>query len=442
MKTIMRRNSEIMNVEMEDFEEGSDSIHSNAHHIAIDHGDSRVGRFETFVNLTNAIVSASVVNVPITFAATGFGPTFCSLIVICMLSWVCGNHLIYLESELHVNNLSNLSYVVFGKAGEVIIDILNLFFTFSCTASYLMIGTDQIQAWAKLLGLEIKNRWTRSAISAIYSIVIPVLLSYPVFIQHLAGIGILITALIITYTLMISGWAIKEIFVLDKLSPSALGYCYSNRMFTAISIHVSTFALPIMMIPIIKTYNQSVEKRKAVTGMTYVFTFILVTLSASLSYLVSGESTAPDVLMSFNPKDPAIIAGQVIMFLVVTLTYPFVTRSITEFFSFKVCGESMYEKLSLKQRILFASLSNVINVLLCIFISDSAILYGFGGAIPGCLMCFAFPSLCRLKVTKDKLYSAYNIYHFFMVLFGLVLGCACTYFTIYDLVQTFTNKKD
>ncbi|EAX97842.1 Transmembrane amino acid transporter protein [Trichomonas vaginalis G3] len=442
MKTIMRRPSEVTNVELEDFEHNSDSEHSDVDHYALDlSGEIRAGRFETFVNLTNAIVSASFVNVPITFVATGFGPTFISMVIICLLSWVSGNILIYLESELHVNNLTNLTHIVFGKVGEIIIDILNVIFTFSCTGSYLIIGSDRVESWAKVLGLKIKNRWYKSLIAGIYSLILPVLLSYPLFIQNFAYIAYLITLLIITYTLMISGWSIKQIFILDKLSPTAKGYTYSNRMFTAISIHVSTFALPIMMIPIIKTYNRNVEKRKSIAGMTYVFTFILVTLSSCLCYLVAGESTHPDVLTSFDPKDAVIISSQVIMFLVVTLTYPFVTRSITEFFSFKFSGESRYEKLSFRKRILYASVSNIINVLLCVFISDSSILYGFGGAIPGCLMCFSFPSICCLKITKKKLYSWENIGHIVMATFGILMGITCTCFTIYDLYSTFNTKK-
>ena len=432
MKAIVyfpKKDEELSDIEAEDESTVAQSFNTPKEFI-------RVGRFETFINLTNALLGAGIVNIPSTFVPLGLFPTVLSLLIVCFLCHISSNTMIILESGLHVTDISHLALVIFGRVGEIAAVVLSNLFTFSCTASYLMIGTDQVRSWLSFLGVNVSNHWYRTLIAGVYSLLLPVALTIPRKTpRFLSSLCYLITAMIIAYCVLISEWSIDRLFFQKQLSATAKGLTFNANAFTAISIHVSTFALPLMMLPIVKHYNPSTDKRKAVTGMVYIFNFVLVIISGCFSYLICGDKTKADFLMSFDEKIVMIIILQVAIFIVVTLTYPFVIRNIMFQWAEYFFGVSDYERASKKQRLILIPVVNLINVALALFISDSSVMLGFGGALPGCLMCFAFPSLCYLKTTNESFKSMKSIGHIIFVIFGILLGCICTVFNVIDLVN-------
>ena len=423
-------------VELEDLEGENEDESTYAQQINITKKYRRVGRFETFVNLTNALLGAGIVNIPSTFVPCGLSPTFISLMFVCLLCYISGNILIYIESELHVSDMSQLALVVFGRAGEIISNILTNIFTFSCTASYLMIGTDQIRQWLIYSGVKAQGRWTWSLIAAIYSLILPVGLTIPKKMTFLSNFAYVITVILIGYCILIIGFSVHELFFTNNVALTAIGYGFNTKAFTAFSIHISTFALPLMMLPIITSYNPSVDKRKTVTGIVYIFIFCLVSFSGCFSYLISGEKTKPDFLMSFENKEVVIIILQIAIFISVTLTYPFVVRTIMLELCTLLYDINDFDKATTKQRLILVPAVNIVNIILAVFISDSSVILGFGGALSGSLMCFAFPSLCRLKTTTESFLKPRNIAHLIFVIFGCVSAIVCTVFNVMDLIQS------
>lgn len=444
MKAIIRNQNDTTETELRDITEEMPEVPVSipediSIEIHLQNDFYRVGRFNTFVNLTNAIIGAGVVAVPYTFRSLGLGPNVVLLAFVCFLDYICGCILINIQQNLNIKSVLDLATRVYGKGMSVLSAILSTIFTYSCTTSYLIIGTDMITSWLSLAGVNLPNIWWRSLVSFLYSVCIPVALTIPKHLSFLQSLSLVITAIIVIYSIIIF---VESALLLAKngLSPTARGCKFSYSVFTSFSVHVSTFALPIMMLDILRPYNPNNEKRKSVTGLTYLFTFTVVTLPGALAYLVNGEDTSPDVLLSFNSLDAVIIILQVAMFCIVSLTYPFVTSTIIADVSELFFGERIQEKLSLKQRLITVPVVNIISVVLSMLFTNVAIVLGIGGALPGCLMCFVFPSLCQVKMSPWPLWNYRNLPHILLILFGFVVGIACMIYTILDAVNNFNPK--
>jgi hypothetical protein len=297
-----------------------------------------------------------------------------------------------------------------------------------------MIGTDQIQQWLTYTGLNVLKRWKRALIVCIYSFVLPIAMTIPNKMNFLNSFSIITLVMLICFCILITIYSVKELFFGSGLSSTAIGYKFGEKGFTSIGVHISTFALPIMVFPIMKNYNPSIVKRKGVVRVVFICTFLLVSIAASFSYLICGDSTKPDVLMSFE-KSVMVILLQLCIFIVVTFTYSSIVRSVINQLCYSWFGLTNYENASVLQKIFLISFVNIINVLLAIFISNSSLTIGLGGSFAGCFLCFSFPSICRLKVRKDSLLTVRNIFHIILIIFGIVLTLVCTAFNIIDFVQ-------
>jgi len=399
----------------------------------------RVGRFQTFVNLANALIGAGIINVPATFIPCGLGPTIVMIMFVCFMCFVCGNTLINLQHETNIVGLDDLAFRVFGRYGEIFTNVLTLIFTFSYTSAYLIIGSDQIVEWLTYIKVSISSLGNWALVVIVYSLSLPVALTIPRHLSFLSILSIPITICILFVSISLFIRSSINLAAPGGLSTTANGYSYHPNAFLSFSIHLSTFALPILQLPILRYYNPSVEKRQSITGLTYLFTFFLVALPSGLIYLNFGDKTQSDVLNSYLQKDTYMIFLQILLFLIVSCTYPFITNNIISFFSGYIFQEPRQEKLPTLKRSALIILVNIINIIIAMVLRDNAPVLAFGGSIGGCLICFVFPSLCRLKTMRNTSISFLFIFHIIITLFGLATFAICTYYSVKNAISVFRN---
>lgn len=396
----------------------------------------RIGRCSTFMNLINALVGAGVVSVPYTFTNCGIGPTYILLIITCTLCYASAATIVRIQGRVKCGGLDDMAFKIFGKTGQVIVSILCMIFSITCTISYLIIGTGKLVDWLSLTPLNMKGTWPWAITALAYLICIPGALTIPRHLSFLSKFSYVSMGCIMFYAISI---IIKSATVINKggIEPTVIGYKFGTGIFNAFSIHALTFSLPIIMMPVIAPYNPSVTKRQIVLGATFLFSWFVISVPGSLAYMMKGDSTQSDILSSFAKDDILIIIVQVAMFLNVTCSYPVVCMTIVGSLGQFAFGQSVPELMTTKQRIILIPIVNAINGLIAMFLNNIAPILGIGGALGGCLVVFAFPSLAYLKTRKKPLYYWRNVLFILFFLFGIFSACICTYYSVLDAINSF-----
>jgi amino acid permease len=177
-----------------------------------------------------------------------------------------------------------------------------------------------------------------------------------------------------------------------------------------------------------------------ILGVSYVCSWILVSIPALLAYLMKGAEVQSDVLSSFEKDDTLIILLQAGILLKVTCSYPLLCASMLGSLGELLWGQPLAELLTTRQRIILIPCVNIANVVIAMFLKDIQSVLGVGGALGGCLLVFGFPSLCRLKIRKTPLTNPKNIGHLCLIVFGAASAVVCTYFTVDSAIMSF--RKD
>ena len=134
-----------------------------------------------------------------------------------------------------------------------------------------------------------------------------------------------------------------------------------------------------------------------------------------------------------------MIIVRVIIFALVSFTYPMLVGSITGTLGDLILGEPNPAEMTLKQRLIIIPIVNIVSFLLALVSSDLQSMLGLGGAVTGCLVAFAFPSFCMLRISSKKWYHYKNILYFAFCVFGVVAGCISTYTSIKDMINSYKN---
>ncbi|OHT01957.1 Transmembrane amino acid transporter protein [Tritrichomonas foetus] len=398
----------------------------------------RVRRFPTFVNLINALVGAGIVGVPATFKHSGLGPTIFLLILSCFLCYMCSNIIINLQYELKIKGLDELAFVCFKKPGEIIISILCMIFSLSCTVSYLIIGAAKIADWCTLGNFDVSGTWSYRILTLVYALVFPVALTIPRHLSFLSKFSYVSLVSIGFYAIAILIKSIIELSKPNSLPESVIGYNINSGIFSAFSVHALTFSLSIVMMPVIAPYNPIPRKRHFILGVTYLFSWFVVAIPGAFAYLTKGSDTASDMLSSYPKDDILIIVVQAFMLCNVSISYPVVIQSLVGSLGQLIFKQNLPELMTLKQRLILIPIIDAVNIIIAMFLTDIQPVLGIGGSLGGCIVVFTFPSACRLRITKDKLYTPRNIGHIILVIFGLAFACVCTYYTVLDAIKAYS----
>lgn len=433
-------NPELPNGEAVQPQEDTQELKENEGEEVQENTIKRIGRTSTFFNLINTVVGAGIVSVPATFTATGVGPTSLLLVLSCFLCFLASIILVGLQNDLHCKGVNEIAFRVLGKWGMNAVSVGLIIFCFSCTISYLIIGGNQIKSWLTLAGLNMEADWKWAIVLIIYLCVIPGAMTFP---RHLDCLSHMAVPSVLGCVLFVVSLIIKGCILLPKdnyPAASAKGIDMNMDIFTSFGVHALTFNLQIVMSPIITPYNPSVQKRSRILGYTFFATFFIVSVPGLIGYLLFGSETKSDILESFAPDDILFIFVRIGLFISVSASYPAIVLSIVGSIGQMLWNEEIPETMLTRHRLILIPIVNIVNVLLAILLPDIKPILGVGGSLGGCLVGFAFPSLCRLMTRKASLLTVTNILHIVMCVFGIAAACICTYTSVESAIDTFSNK--
>ncbi|EAY15300.1 Transmembrane amino acid transporter protein [Trichomonas vaginalis G3] len=395
------------------------------------------GYFGTIMNLLNSILGIEILAGPFAFRPTGLIPSLFLLGIMGALSNIATSMLIKLEKLSDSKSLDDLSFAVLGGTGQTIVSILTLIFCITCNLAYLIIAVNNIVLWfSKVLNLA-EPLWRRSVTALIYSLLLPVPLSFPKSIRFLSYLSTFTILLMLFYfgSFIAQGiiyFAINKNKAANTFSLGRLGD--GINVFQSISLLSLGFTLPLTSLPILEKFNKEVKPRRISLFITTILAFIIIAIPSGLGYAMFGDDTKQIILDNFD-NDKLFIAVGASFFIATTFSYPCLNRQILSSWSAIIYSEGDPFKLDKCKYAAIQFISHVFPVALVMVVPRSGPVLQICGAIGGCIVDFSIPALLWL-VGKRPSWKQWDLYACILLfLFGLVSCGISLYFGINDIIE-------
>ena len=398
-------------------------------------------KFATVMNLLNSMLGAGILSVPNTFVNTGIIFSIVLLIIMAILSIIATDILVYLQLETNSEGLGDLTDRILGRKGSLSLSILNLLFINTALVAYLVLAGDMVTSWFELGGLDITPLSWHALMIFIYGVCIPIALSIPRDISFLRFFSTATVICIIFFCIVLLYKAIDYVIENNEISPTAvLGKC-DVSLFASISIYALTFALPSIALSVIRVYDRDAKKRTNAVLIAIVLCFIFVIFPGVCGYIVFGEEADGNILNSFAADDIIIIICRAAFFIIVSCAYPMVTQACQSMWSTLIFNDDSPATLITSKRAIILALTNVIPLLIAMFLPSAKPALSIGGALGGCIVDFVFPALLYIKFYKDryKLSNWRMVLNMIFIIFGIVAAVIATYQAIVDAIDIFRN---
>ena len=396
----------------------------------------RIRRFATIMNLLNSLLGAGILGVPGSLKHIGIVPSVIMIAIIAVLSHIATFLTIKLQRRCDASGFDDLAFKTYGKLGSIALSIMIMLFCISCCVAYLVIGTDSIVKFFDLGGIKINKTWSRAITVLIFWAVLPGALTFPKDISFLQYFSFVNFGCVCFFVISM---IVKAIIVLPKdgvhdgLNIASFGI----GVFQAISIYGLAFALPVVVLPIIEPYNKDIHKRGVVSAWTNFLCFLLVVIPGIFGYLIQGEDAGSNILNSFDTKDVLITIVRAAFLIVVSCSYPCLSQSLIASWSSIIFKVNKPRELPTPKRITCVICSNIIPLVIAMFLPNAGPALSVGGAFGGCLADFFFPPAMWIKISKKPLYHWQNILCMIFSLFGVVACVISTYLAVIDAIDSF-----
>lgn len=386
----------------------------------------------TIMNLLNSILGAGVLLTSNSFTFCGLIPSLLVMTLVAVLSYASAALVVRMQYHTGAESLTTLAEMTTGKIGSGILGISSVIFCYSCMIAYVIMGGEVLTSWLSLTGIVIGTYWERALLIAIFSM-IPVAMTFP---RDLRILGTISTFAIFALGFYFVAMVIKGIQILPEqgIAPSCETSVLGLGIFNALSIYSLSFALAVVIIPLIAPSPRSLRKRYFASGSAFFLSYLIVVIPGIIGYLIFGAETKEMILSSFDSDDPLIIAVQVGYFIVLVCSYPVLSLTVQTAFSKWLYNDDEPASLSPRKRSVVLFIVNSISVLIAALVPNVRPVMGVGGALGGGLSNFVFPPLFWIKLWKKPLKSWDNVICVLYVIVGIITVAIATFQTIKDAV--------
>ena len=386
-----------------------------------------VGFFGTVMNLLNSLIGAEILSISRSMRFCGLTVSVGLMTFTAIISYIATILTVKLQYLTRAESLHDLGSKLYGKWCTAVLSILVLLFTYSCCIAYLIIGGNNIQSWFELLNIGYWMKgWRRTVVMFIYSITLPVVLTFPKKVRFLsifstfAILSIFLFCLALTYKAFLY-------FPKNGICPTTLTAQMDFHFFNAISVYSLMFALPAICLPLLKPVKPLLQYRYRIVGTSFFVCYIFVIVPGVIGYLMFGAETDEIILDNFSNKDVIIQITRFGFFIVVTTSYPIIALTIGSQLSaiiFKVFDPAT---LDFKRRSIILLLANLPPVLIAMVLPNIYPVISVGGSLGGCMTNFFFPAIFWIKKSPQKITHWTNILCSLLAFFGLVSAIIATY---------------
>lgn len=400
----------------------------------------RVRRFATILNCLNSLLGAGILGVPHAIGYCGLVPSLVLLIIMAVLSHIGTVLTMKLAARKNVDSLDLLAAAILGKWGSITICIGTMLFCISCMTSYVVIGYGTIASWFDAASISIDDKlWKRAIAVLIYFFILPFPLTLPRNIKFLSPFSVasFVSVILFVIAMVVKG-ALKLPYPKGE-APHTKVAEFGMGLFSSISIFGLAFAMPVIILPLIKPYNPNSWKRSLISFWTAFCGLVFVTIPGVIGYYLFGDDCKDVVLDNFSSKDILIIIVRAGFFIVVTCSYPCIGQSVMAVWGALIFNDSNQGELPFAKRSVVLFLTNIIPLCFAIFLPRAGPALSIGGAFGGCLVDFFFPAIMWFVLSKKRWYHWQNILCLLFALFGIVSCVIATYQAIVDAIDAFTS---
>jgi amino acid permease len=397
----------------------------------------RTRRLATIMICLNSMLGIGILGVPNGFCNTGFVTSLFLLFMMAGLSLVSTWMILVLCVHTSTKGFPELAAHVLGRAGSSALSILTLVFLICAVVAYLILGGDMLLSWFALAGISMKGLLRRALLVGVYSLVLPIALSIPRDISFLGYVSAATCAAVLFYAVVMIYEAITHVADFG-IAKNARVNKMDVGIFSSIAMFGLSFALPACVMPAVRAYNPGLRKRKIVTGVSMTVVLVLVVISGVTGYMIFGEKAEANILNCFPDDNVVIVIVRAGFFVVVTCAYPMVLQTIEAAWSQVVFGDDYPAGLPTRKRTIVLILSNIVPLLIAMFVPNAKPVLEVGGSIGGCLVDFVFPGILWLKESDKKWTYWRNVLAILLAIIGLCVGLVACYLAVTDAIRSFT----
>ncbi|KAK8836317.1 hypothetical protein M9Y10_039652 [Tritrichomonas musculus] len=394
-----------------------------------------LGSFSTIMNIMNSILGAGILSVPNTFVNSGVIPSIILLLIMAILSLIATDMVISLAFKTQTTGLAELTNKILGKVGTLILTILNLLFLLTALVAYLVLAGDMITSWFELGNIDLTPLPYHALMELIYGI-IPISLTIPRDISFLHYFSTATVVCIIFFCIVM----IYKVAKYNDINSTVVMSKLDIKLFSSISIYGLSFALPAVVLPAIRLYTPKVKKRWFVSMIGIIIATVFYLVPGLSGYFIFGVDTDGNILKNFKSNDVIMIICRACFFIIVTCAYPMISQSVQAMWSQLIFKKDQPSTLPVKKRVVVLILTNLIPLLIAMFLPSAKPALSIGGALGGCLVDFAFPALEYIMYYKNDLgWRNYKIIlSLLFFIFGIVCCVIATYQSIVDAIDAFS----
>jgi amino acid permease len=208
-------------------------------------------------------------------------------------------------------------------------------------------------------------------------------------------------------------------------------------LFSSIGMFGLCFSLPAVVLPAIHAYNPLTRKRKIVSGIALGLVAILSITSGTTGYLVFGDTAQGTVLSNFEDSDILFTIVRAGFLIIVTCVYPMLAQSIMGSWAAMFFKEDSPATMVWWRRAICLLATNVLPLVVGMFLPTIEPVLGISGALGGCLVDFVFPAIMWIKHSDRPITDWRNLFCIFLGVFGLICGVVATYVAVMGAVKAF-----
>ena len=396
------------------------------------------GLLPTALNILNSTLGAGILSIPNSFTFCGLIPSVVILTVSAVLSFISAAMVVQLHTTTGMNSMQKLTEHSLGKIGTTVMNISIALFCYSCMTAYVVMGTEIITSWAGALGFDLKSFWKRVATSVVYAFCLPIAMTIPRNISFLSYISF---SCFVALLMFLGGMIYKAIVILPKtgVDPTAETGTINIHIFNALAVHVLSYSLSGIIIPIVKSMAPSLHQRNIACGISFFSSYFIVVVPGVIGYLLFGAKCEPLILNNFDDSDPLFIIIRIACFIVLVSSYPVIGLSLLTMTSNIIYKSEDHQLLPWSKRAVCLAIENGIPLLIAMFLPNARPALSIGGALGGGVTNFVLPPLIWIKIYQTKMKDPITWVMIAFFIFGIAASAIATYESVLDAIHSFTS---
>ncbi|EAY22036.1 hypothetical protein TVAG_456710 [Trichomonas vaginalis G3] len=206
------------------------------------------------------------------------------------------------------------------------------------------------------------------------------------------------------------------------------------NVFNAFAIYSMLFALPSVVLPLVRDYDPNMGKQFFLVGGAFLTSFVIVVIPGTICYLIFGVDTKQISISSFDSKDIVMQIVRVGFFIVVNASYAIIGLSVVQDIASVMFGVENPSKLPTGKRLITIFITNLPPVTVGMFLPEIHPVFEVGGAFGGCLANFFVPPLLYVLVSRYRWFNPTNLFMIALSCVGIMVAGLATYQAVIDAI--------